>query len=65
MATETREKTGMSIVCLDCGDTFPWTVEEQEFYRGRELSQPKRCPSCRRWRKFLQHRNERKQESDL
>ena len=40
-----------SIECVDCGVTFDWTAEEQRFYWSKELSEPKRCPSCRRIRK--------------
>lgn len=36
------------IECVDCGRVFTWTEGEQQFYRERGLSPPKRCPDCRR-----------------
>jgi len=41
-----------SIVCSDCGATFTFTAEEQEFYQSKGFTnEPKRCPDCRRARK--------------
>ena len=40
-----------AIECVDCGVTFDWTAEEQRFYWSKGLSEPKRCPDCRRLRK--------------
>lgn len=40
--------TDKSLVCSDCGQTFTFTVGEQEFYQSRGLqNEPKRCPQCR------------------
>ena len=35
------------ITCAECGATFPFTEREQEYYRERGLSHPKRCKPCR------------------
>ena len=35
------------ITCTECGTTFPFTEREQEYYRERGLSHPKRCKPCR------------------
>ncbi len=44
--------TEKSLQCSDCGKTFPFTVEEQEFYATKGYTnEPKRCPSCRASRK--------------
>jgi CxxC-x17-CxxC domain-containing protein len=41
-----------SIQCSDCGKTFSFTVEEQEFFATKGFTnEPKRCPSCRSARK--------------
>ncbi len=41
-----------SIQCSDCGATFTFTVEEQEFFASKGYTnEPKRCPSCRQTRK--------------
>jgi hypothetical protein len=33
--------------CSDCGATFAFSAEEQEFFRSRGFTnEPKRCPSC-------------------
>ena len=37
----------MEITCAECGNTFPFTDREQEYYRERNLSHPKRCKPCR------------------
>lgn len=39
------------IVCQDCGQSFLFSGGEQTFYADRQLSVPKRCPSCRQARK--------------
>ncbi len=44
--------TEKSLQCCDCGITFPFTVEEQEFFASKGYTnEPKRCPSCRANRK--------------
>ncbi len=41
-----------SIQCSDCGATFTFSVEEQEFFQSRGYTnEPKRCPACRQSRK--------------
>jgi len=41
-----------SLQCSDCGATFTFSVEEQEFFQSRGyINEPKRCPSCRQARK--------------
>lgn len=37
----------VEITCADCGNTFPFTEREQDYYNERNLSQPKRCKECR------------------
>lgn len=37
--------------CSDCGDPFVFTVREQEFYKEKGYSEPKRCFKCRQLRK--------------
>ena len=45
------------IVCIDCDKTFTFTVEEQQFYKERHLSEPKRCKKCAKARrKFFRRR---------
>jgi hypothetical protein len=39
------------IQCADCGRTFLFTANEQEFFQGRGMSEPKRCKDCRQARK--------------
>ena len=41
-----------SIQCSDCGATFTFSAEEQEFFQSKGFeNEPKRCPDCRRARK--------------
>ena len=35
------------IKCVNCGNEFEHNERDQEFYREREFSPPKRCISCR------------------
>lgn len=35
------------IVCKDCQETFTFTEGEQEFYKTKNFSEPKRCKECR------------------
>jgi CxxC-x17-CxxC domain-containing protein len=44
--------TEKSIQCSDCGKSFPFTIEEQEFFATKGFTnEPKRCPSCRSTRR--------------
>ncbi len=41
-----------SLQCSDCGATFTFSAEEQEFFESKGYTnEPKRCPSCRQARK--------------
>ena len=41
-----------SVVCTDCGETFTFSVEDQEFFQSKGYTNtPKRCTECRRARK--------------
>ena len=41
-----------SLQCSDCGATFTFSAEEQEFFQSKGYTnEPKRCPSCRAARK--------------
>jgi len=41
-----------SLQCSDCGATFTFSAEEQEFFQSKGYTnEPKRCPACREARK--------------
>jgi len=40
-----------NLTCRDCGKTFVFTAGEQAFFSKKGLSDPIRCPDCRRLRK--------------
>jgi len=41
-----------SLQCSDCGATFTFSVEDQEFFQSKGYTnEPKRCPACRQSRK--------------
>jgi len=41
-----------SLECSECGATFTFTAEEQEFFASKGYTnEPKRCPPCREARK--------------
>jgi CxxC-x17-CxxC domain-containing protein len=47
-----------SLSCSDCGATFTFSAEEQEFYQSKGYTnEPKRCPDCRRARKLERNAN--------
>jgi CxxC-x17-CxxC domain-containing protein len=47
-----------SLQCSDCGATFTFSVEEQEFFQSRGYTnEPKRCPECRQVRKSQRYGN--------
>jgi transcription elongation factor Elf1 len=47
-----------SLQCSDCGTSFTFSVEEQEFFQSKGYTNnPKRCPSCRQVRKARQYGN--------
>ncbi|MCC6313517.1 MAG: zinc-ribbon domain containing protein [Thermomicrobiales bacterium] len=50
-AGETRFLNDLQVACVDCGDTFSFTVAEQRFYAERGIRQPVRCGSCRALRR--------------
>lgn len=37
--------------CVECGQIFEFSAEDQEFYSTKGYSAPKRCPQCRENRK--------------
>ena len=48
-----------SLACSDCGKSFPFTAEEQEFYASKGFTnEPRRCPPCRSVRKAERLGNE-------
>jgi len=47
-----------SLQCADCGATFTFTAEEQEFFASKGYTNdPKRCTSCRESRKAERYGN--------
>ncbi|MDD3419544.1 MAG: zinc-ribbon domain containing protein [Candidatus Gastranaerophilales bacterium] len=36
-----------TLECADCGASFTFSAEDQEFFAQKGFSQPRRCPSCR------------------
>jgi len=47
-----------SIQCADCGATFIFSTEDQEFFQSKGYTnEPKRCPSCRQARKLQRYGN--------
>jgi CxxC-x17-CxxC domain-containing protein len=47
-----------SLECSDCGTTFTFSAEEQEFFQSKGyVNEPKRCPECRQARKSERYGN--------
>jgi len=37
-----------TLTCVDCGQSFPFTVEDQTYHAEKGFTNdPKRCPACR------------------
>ena len=43
--------TDLEIECADCGQSFTFSAEDQEYFSQKGYSTPKRCSSCRTARK--------------
>ena len=49
-----------SLECSDCGATFTFSAEEQQFFASKGYTnEPKRCPSCRQARKAERYGDDR------
>jgi len=47
-----------SLQCCDCGTTFIFSAEEQDFFASKGyIHEPKRCPACRKTRKTRRYGN--------
>ncbi len=47
-----------SLQCSDCGTTFTFSANEQEFFASKGFTnEPKRCPACRQARKTERYGN--------
>jgi hypothetical protein len=52
---EEKKMEDKTLVCVDCGEEFVFTVGEQEFYKEKGFeNDPKRCPKCRKAKKAAQ-----------
>ena len=46
--------TDRTLNCVQCGNDFTFTADDQQFHAGRGYQDPKRCPSCRAERRSSQ-----------
>lgn len=45
-----------NIVCKDCGSTFVFSEQEQDFFREKGFeNEPQRCPACRAAKKAMRN----------
>jgi CxxC-x17-CxxC domain-containing protein len=45
-----------SLQCSDCGVTFTFSAEEQQFFQSKGYTNdPKRCPACREARRAMHY----------
>jgi CxxC-x17-CxxC domain-containing protein len=48
-----------TLECVECGASFTFTAEEQEFFASKGFTnEPKRCPDCRQARKDQRRRSQ-------
>lgn len=50
--------SNIDLKCIECRKDFYLNPKEQEFYRSQNYALPKRCHSCRQWRKHLREKAE-------
>ena len=43
--------TDRTLTCQDCGQSFTFSADDQEFFATKGYSEPLRCPACRQARK--------------
>jgi NAD-dependent SIR2 family protein deacetylase len=55
-----RSLSPQRLQCKDCGETFTFSVGEQEWYKKMDFDVPKRCPVCRRRRKKEREKNDKR-----
>ena len=39
------------LTCVECGQEFTFSADDQEFHASKGYQEPKRCPSCRQARR--------------
>ena len=39
--------TDRTMTCVQCGNEFVFSAEDQQYHAGRGYQDPKRCPTCR------------------
>lgn len=49
-----------TLVCVDCKTEFQFTTGEQEFYKDKGYTPPKRCVDCRAAKKAAREQQESK-----
>ena len=50
----------IELTCEDCGCTFVFSSEEQQFYAEKGFASPKRCGACRSARKKQRFNNRKR-----
>jgi CxxC-x17-CxxC domain-containing protein len=40
-----------TLTCVQCGEEFTFTADDQEFHASRGYQDPRRCPNCRQARR--------------
>jgi hypothetical protein len=48
MGPKTAGPGDRSLVCMDCSDKFIFDAGEQQFFKSKGFTDPKRCPTCRK-----------------
>jgi hypothetical protein len=47
-----RDFKSKFLTCCECNRDFLFDIGEQSFFASKQLSEPKRCPECRKLRKL-------------
>lgn len=62
-SNDNNKQSNLFIRCIDCGNTFQFTEQEQLEFRSKNLHLPKRCNYCRSLRNYLKKETSLKEES--
>ncbi|MBV9278933.1 MAG: zinc-ribbon domain containing protein, partial [Chloroflexi bacterium] len=46
--------TDRALTCVQCGNEFTFSADDQQYHSDRGYQDPKRCPSCRAERRSSQ-----------
>lgn len=59
--SEPNNFVDQTLTCIGCREEFVFTKGEQEFFKDKGFTPPRRCPECRRRRKAEKDKENRRE----